>query len=184
MFAAGARGGNLGDVATRLKNIVRFTGLAVGVPAQLPHNLNLSGVPLIPDRVIANEIAGFAVAADDTNVTVTRDSSDAPDNVDVLVQYWHSENRVFGPFGDYQPAALVPSPFVTPGGAAAAALKGQTEIIHAAIAPASQLRFTGASAPTPMQANNLLYLAYTLNTDRAFRIFKIGYDFVDTPSLH
>ncbi len=36
-------------MADRLKNIVRFTGLAVGVPEAQLHNLNIDGVALRPD---------------------------------------------------------------------------------------------------------------------------------------
>jgi hypothetical protein len=72
---------------TILKNIVSFTGLAVGVPTSLPHLLNVNGVPVVP-TFGAKSAAGFTVNADDTNVTITRLSG--PADVDVYVEYWHT----------------------------------------------------------------------------------------------
>ncbi len=96
-------------MANQLKNIVRFVGLVLGVPVSLPHNLNVNGVAQTPDKVEPN-IGGFTVTADATNVTVTRVNSETA--VDVYVEFWHSENRVFGASGAFQPTGLTPRPFV------------------------------------------------------------------------
>jgi hypothetical protein len=40
---------------TILKNIVSFSGLAVGVPVSLPHQINVNGVPEIPNLVAADK---------------------------------------------------------------------------------------------------------------------------------
>ncbi len=97
-------------MATQLKNIVRFTGLAVGVPTSLPHSLNINGIAQFPD-LVAPEQGFFDISADDTNVTVTRQVGD-PDNVDVYCEVWHTIERSFGPFSDSQPTNLAPRPFI------------------------------------------------------------------------
>jgi hypothetical protein len=91
-------------MATQLKSIVRFTGLTVGVPAALPHSLNINGTGQTPD-LVAPEQGFFDIAADSTNVTVTRQIGD-PDNVDVYCEVWHTEERSFGPFADSQLRAV------------------------------------------------------------------------------
>lgn len=75
-------------MSTILHNIVRFTGLTVGVPIALPHKLNRNGVPAVP-KIGATNAGGFTVTADATNVTVTRGASAGP-AVDVYVEVWHS----------------------------------------------------------------------------------------------
>lgn len=81
-----------GVVATILKNILSFTGLVVGVPMVLPHRLNVNGISVLP-RTVEPDVGGFTIAADVTNVTVTR-AADGPANVNVLVEYWHSIEAV------------------------------------------------------------------------------------------
>lgn len=73
---------------THLRNVVRFTGLVVGVPTTLPHLLNQDGTPLAPDDVTPAK-PGFVVTVNSTSVTVTR-NPEADDNVDVEVHRWHS----------------------------------------------------------------------------------------------
>jgi len=80
-------------MATILKNIVRFTGLAIGVPVALPHRLNVNGIAVAPKTVEPN-IGGFTITATTTNVTVTRTADAASGNVDVLVEFWHSIEAV------------------------------------------------------------------------------------------
>ena len=102
-----------------IKNILRFTGLVVGTPTAIAHNLNINGVGIIPD-VVTPEAGSFTVIADATNVTVTRNVGDA-DNVDVYAAYWHTENRAFGSAGTPF-SQLTPAPFVmNPGGSGQAA---------------------------------------------------------------
>lgn len=79
-------------MATILKNIVRFTGLAVDTPVALPHLLNVNGIPVTPKTVQPN-LGGYTITANATNVTVTRTTGAAAD-VDVLVEYWHSIESV------------------------------------------------------------------------------------------
>lgn len=101
-------------MATRIKNILRFTNLVVGVPTSIAHNLNVSDRGVIPDLVIPS-IGGFTITGDATNVTVTRDAGSAA-AVDVFAEYWHTEDRAFGsttPNPGTQPdGSLVPAPFV------------------------------------------------------------------------
>jgi hypothetical protein len=74
-------------VTTVLKNVLPFTGLAVAVPASLPHKLNVNSVPVKP-QFGALSASGFTVQADATNVTVTRTTGGA--DVDVYVEHWHT----------------------------------------------------------------------------------------------
>jgi hypothetical protein len=97
-------------MATQLKSIVRFTDLAVGVPATLPHSLNINGVDKTPD-LVAPAQGFFDISADSTGVTVTRQVGD-PTTVDVYCETWHSMERTFGPFDEYQPENLEPRPFI------------------------------------------------------------------------
>lgn len=73
---------------THLRNVVRFTGLVVGVPTTLPHLLNLEGTDVAPHDVTAKK-PGFVITANTTGVTVTR-NPEADDSVDVEVHHWHS----------------------------------------------------------------------------------------------
>lgn len=105
-------------MADQLFNIVQFAGLAVGVPTALPHNLNIGGVGQIPDKVTP-DAGGLTIAADATNVTVTRPTAADPAAVNVLVEHWHSFLRVFGARDQFQPANLTPQPFFAAGGGGA-----------------------------------------------------------------
>ncbi len=100
-------------MATRLINIVPFTGLLVGTPTVLPHLLNISGRAVVPDEANLSE-GGFTLAADDTNVTVTRQTINDPAVVSVLVESWYSPQRAFGttpPPGTSPDGSLTPQPF-------------------------------------------------------------------------
>ena len=75
-------------MATVLKNILNFTGLAIGVPASLPHLLNINGIPVVP-RNIYSAGSGFTITADTVNVTVTRGGTGAA-SVTLECEAWHS----------------------------------------------------------------------------------------------
>lgn len=99
-------------MATQLKNIVSFENVAVGDTVALPHHLRWSppgggDLPQIPDVCIPSR-GGFTVHADDTNVTVTNNTS-APRSVDVYALVWHTFERAFG---DQAVLELSPRPFV------------------------------------------------------------------------
>lgn len=95
-------------MATRLKNILTFTVTPGGGSVSLPHGLTVqNGRPVEPDFVIPS-LPGFDISADDTNVTVSGDGT-----VDVLVESWHTIERVFG---DVATRALTPQPFIVGGG--------------------------------------------------------------------
>lgn len=74
-----------------LKNRLAFTGLSIGVPASLPHLLNIIGLGNVTPKLVLGDKggAGFTITADDVNVTVTRGVT-APDNIIVYVEYWHT----------------------------------------------------------------------------------------------
>jgi len=71
-----------------LKNVLRFTGLAIGTPSIQAHGLHLNGIPAIPKNVWLSG-GGYTTVADAINVTVTREMSGA-EQVDVAVGLWHS----------------------------------------------------------------------------------------------
>lgn len=96
-------------MASQYINVLSFAGLAVGVPASLPHGLNFNGRALVPDEVIP-QIGGFTVTADATNVTVTRTDS-SPAAVSILIKAWPSSMRAFG--------ATNPAPGIQPDGSLA-----------------------------------------------------------------
>lgn len=103
-------------MATRLKSILSFAGLVVGVPASLPHNLNWNGRAVVPDIATpSSDASGFLVTADSVNVTVTRVTGGAA--VTLLVESWHTIERAFGAVAT---VVLSPQPFI-PGGTGAGA---------------------------------------------------------------
>ena len=83
-----------------LKNILRFTGLIVGVPVVQPHNLNLSTsgtpLPLLP-QFVASDAGGFTVAITNLTVTVTRTAAASTGTVRVYVEHWHTIEEVLPP---------------------------------------------------------------------------------------
>ncbi len=75
-----------------LKNVLRFTGLVVGVPSVLPHLMSINSVAIAP-RLVIPQNSGYIVSADATNVTVTR-LPGAGGALDVYCEYWHSIESV------------------------------------------------------------------------------------------
>ena len=100
-------------MATVLKNVVEFTGLVVGVPALLPHGLNVNGISVAPQLGGANA-GGFTVTANATQVTVTRTASAASGDVNIYVEHWHTIEAVVPLPGRL--VGLVPFFFVADGG--------------------------------------------------------------------
>lgn len=124
---------------TILKNILQFTGLVVGTPVSLPHLLELNLTKVVPN-LIALSAAGFAVTADNTNVTVTRQASATTGNVNIYVEQWHSIETV-------EPGAGLPSgdfPFVISAGGSSSS---------APLTPAFTYVATGAENPAGFMVN-------------------------------
>lgn len=88
-----------------------FTGLVVGVPQILDHDLNQDGFPLIPDFV-APALGPFVVTANGTTITVIRTATSPGPNVDVWVAHLHTILRAFGANGAFQPDGLSVRPFI------------------------------------------------------------------------
>ena len=80
-------------MATILKNVVVFTGLTTGVPASLPHGLNVNGTAAQP-QLCGFNAAGFTATADATNVTVTKTAAATVSAVSVYVERWHTIENV------------------------------------------------------------------------------------------
>lgn len=82
-------------MASKLKALLQFTGLVVGVPTSLPHGLNWSGTAEKPDIAeILDGAAIYTVTADTVNVTVTR-LAGAPAACNIVVESWHTIERAF-----------------------------------------------------------------------------------------
>jgi len=75
-------------VTTVLKNVLNFSGLVVGTPLSIPHLLNVNGVAVAPELVIASA-GGYTLAVDTNNVTVTRGTSGGA-SVNIYVERWHT----------------------------------------------------------------------------------------------
>jgi hypothetical protein len=106
-------------MAPRLKSLVSFENIAAGATPSEAHNLNVAGIPVVPDEVkLSNPDFSF-VAADDETVTVRNDGA-AVGDCDVLCECWHTVERVFGAA---QTKELATRPFnaATGGGSASAA---------------------------------------------------------------
>lgn len=100
-------------MASQIKSIVSFVAVAPAATALLPHGLNVDGLGVIPDELTPGA-QDFTVTADATNVSVTNEGLVAA-NINVLAEWWHTENRVFG---DAAVTNLTPRPFVGAGAGA------------------------------------------------------------------
>ncbi len=87
-------------MATILKNVLRFTGLVIGVPTLQPHLLNVDTLGAVTPNLTFPDRGPFIVAVDATNVTVTRVATSPGDTVDVYVEFVYSPSRVFNPAED------------------------------------------------------------------------------------
>lgn len=125
---------------TVLKNVLRYTGLAVGVPVALPHQINVNDVPKTPQIVIP-KLGGFVVTADAVNVTVTRSVVGGPD-LDVYVEFWHTIEAVvpLPGLGGLVPFILEPGS----GGGGSTGVDVQDEGIPLPGNPHQTLNFEGA----------------------------------------
>jgi hypothetical protein len=130
-------------VNTILKNVIEFTDLAIGVPASLPHRLNVKGIGVMP-KLGGLNAEGFDVTADASDVTVTRTINAASGDVRVYVEYWHTLESV---------TPLVPPPgelsgltpfFFAASGQDASPILVEAEGAPLPGAPHSILNFTGA----------------------------------------
>lgn len=126
-------------MGTILKNVVSFTGLAVGVPTALPHRMNVNGYAVIPQVVLPSQ-PGFTVTANTINVTVTR-TVDAPtDSINIYCEHWHTIEDLEPPGGL---GSLVP--FIGSGGGGGGGL-GPT-------GPTGPTGATGPTGPTGAASN-------------------------------
>ena len=139
-------------MATQLRNIVRFTGVAPSTPTSLAHNLNLDGVGLVPDLLIQSR-GDYTVTADDTNVTVTNNGLIAS-SIDVFVVHWHTIDRVFG--ADTV-TSLTPQPFVVVGDSAGSAT-GNEQIFRFTAAGGEGSDFT-VTLPSARPNDNYVIMA-------------------------
>jgi hypothetical protein len=109
----------------RLKNILSFTGLVVGVPQSIAHQLNWMGRAVVPD-IVSLDQGGYTVAATSTLLTVTRNAG-APAAVDALVESWHSIERAFGA---KQTLVLSPQPIVIQGAGSGGGGSGSSQVFR------------------------------------------------------
>jgi hypothetical protein len=144
-------------VATVLKNVLRFTGLAVGVPESQAHGLQIGYATAAPRALTPQQVfvpvGPFNVSVDDTNVTVTRRNNSPSDAVDVYVEWTHSIDQTWPPSG--VPAGV---PFVVQGGSLTAAFDPARTIVVAQTGGDAQtieagLTQAGALVPAPDATN-------------------------------
>src|SRR5258706_3518387 len=82
-------------MSTKLKALLSFQGLVLGVPVVVPHGLNWSGTPEQPDVAEVLEGDGpYTITATATTLSITR-LAGAQADVDVLVESWHTLERAF-----------------------------------------------------------------------------------------
>ena len=81
-------------MTTTLKQLLSFSGLAVGVPSTQAHALNWSGTRVVPDIAMPTA-PGVSITTTSQDVTVTR-TSGGPADVLVLIESWHTVERAFG----------------------------------------------------------------------------------------
>jgi len=99
-------------MADRLIQILTFVDVPGGGGAvPLPHQININGIPQVPDFV-ALDVGGFAIAVTTTTCTVTNNNVD-PVTVNVWLELKHSIPRVLGAV---QTTELTPRPFVAAAG--------------------------------------------------------------------
>jgi hypothetical protein len=114
-------------MATRLYEVLTFANVAAGGMATLPHQLNVNGVPIVPDFLFS-DAAGFSlVAADDASITVQNNNPGAA-TLDLALMSMFSIERYFGqggPVSTGAPGSQVPQPFWVSGGGAGSAAKEQ-----------------------------------------------------------
>jgi hypothetical protein len=131
-------------MGTILKNVLSFTGLAIGVPAVLPHRLNVNGIPVLPDLVAGNG-PNFTIVATATDITVTRTASAAA-LVDIYVEHWHTVEDVIPKTPT--PTFIGLTPFIIAsgdGGSGSGAITSiEDEDVVVPGGPHSILNFTGA----------------------------------------
>lgn len=99
-------------MTTVLKNIIHFTGLVVGIPTNLPHGLNINGVPVLP-QLGGADAHGFTFTANTVNLTAIRLASASGGTVNCYVEHWHTIEALLPPT---QLAGLVPFFFSNDGG--------------------------------------------------------------------
>lgn len=79
-------------MAATLKTAFTLTGLVIGTPVVTAHGLNWNpSRKVVPDFIALTE-SGYAVSADDTNITITR-GPEAPATVTVIAESWHTYDQ-------------------------------------------------------------------------------------------
>jgi hypothetical protein len=127
-------------MASKLKALVQFSGLSVGVPVALPHGLNWNGTAVTPDIAeILDGSAPYTATADATNLTITRVAG-APAACNVVVESWHTVERAFD---GSQNVRLSSSLLVIQGGSA-----GSTGVTGPTGPSAGPTGATGNTGPT------------------------------------
>lgn len=128
---------------TILKNILPFAGLVVGVPASVPHLIQINGIATKPQYIAANA-GGFTITANATLLTVTRTATALSGVVQVLVDHWHS-------IEDAEPPGGLGAffPFVAAGGSGGATgATGDTGATGPSGGPTGPTGSVGATGPT------------------------------------
>ena len=102
-------------MGTTLKAQLVFSAVPALSNATLDHGINVNSVPLIPDHVFLDNSDFSFVSATTTQITIMNTSA-APATCRVLVELWHTIERVFGAVPTSFMEQLPNPPFVTMGG--------------------------------------------------------------------
>lgn len=94
-------------MATRLQQIVSAEGVAPGATAVITHNINVGGVPWIPDRINRDNMGFAGVAATTTTISVRNDTDEEAD-IELYLRLYHTQDRVYG---NKATLALTPDPW-------------------------------------------------------------------------
>ncbi len=102
-------------MASRLHQVLTFTGLAAGASATLTHDIRWNDRPVIPDLIfpMAGNLAFTVISCTSTQLTIRNDDTTVPGDFSFwLFSIW-SEGRAFN---DQATQFLAPLPFVAGGG--------------------------------------------------------------------
>lgn len=131
-------------MANRLHQILDFVNVVAGGQATLPHDLNIGGTPVVPDRVLQSEDnVDFDVVAVTATAMTVQNNGAAPASASFWLERLHTIERVYG--SDLT-TALVPQPFVAGGGSSGGggpAIDVQDEGVAIPNNPHATLNFVG-----------------------------------------
>jgi hypothetical protein len=92
----------------RLNQVLAFTDVAPGATVALPHDINVAGLPIIPDFVFRDN-ANFEVISCTTTMLTVRNTGAGVETLNAWLELQHSIDREYGAT---VVTHLVPQPFI------------------------------------------------------------------------